>query len=207
MKKISVSEFNKWEDQIKKSDLFLDIGCWNGGKVLNLSKRCHAFGIDIDKQKLSLANPRIKNKLRHADATIKIPFDKKFDWIYLSEVIEHVKNDDALLKNISSSLKIGGKLILTTPKSVGFFQIWDPAWVRWKFRGPVHRHYTLNKIRDKLLKHHINIEFYAIGGSFPWVLSRWVTVFFKYLLKSKKQFNWGKLDGFCNIKIIARRTK
>jgi len=207
MKKVSVPEFNKWENKIKKRNLFLDVGCWDGKKVLDISKKCHAFGIDIDKQKISLANPIIKNKLKNADATKKIPFNKKFDWVYLSEVIEHVENYDALLKNISNSLKINGKLILTTPQSISFFQIWDPAWVKWKFGGPQHYHYTLNELKEKLLRYNLEIESYAIGGSFLWVISRWVNVFFKYVLKSKKQFNWGKPDGFCDIKIIAKKIK
>lgn len=202
---MNVLEFNNWENQIKKSDYFLDIGCWNGQKILDLSKRCLVFGMDIDSKKISLANPLIKNKIKCGDVTKKIPFNKKFDWIYLSEVIEHVKDEDLLLKNISNSLKIDGKLVLTTPKSVRFFQIWDPAWIRWKFGGPVHRHYTLNKLRYKLIKHNLNIESYAIGGSFPWILSRWTNVLLKYIFKSKRQFNWGKADGFCDLKIIAKK--
>jgi len=207
MKKISVFEFNKWENSIKKKDCFLDIGCWSGKKILELNKKCNVFGMDIDEKKLSLADNSIKDKLKYADATKKIPFNRKFDWILLSEVAEHVDNDENLLKNISNSLKINGFLILTTPRSVKFFQIWDPAWVKWKFGGPKHYHYKFHELKTKLSKYGLEIEKYATGGSFLWIISRWLGVFLKYILRTNKQIDWRESDGFCDIKIIARKIK
>lgn len=207
MEKIKISDFNNWKLSIKKEDYFLDIGCWDGKMVLDLMNKCNSFGIDIDKDKISLADPRIKKRLKVADGTKKIPFKEKFDYIYLSEVIEHVENDESLLKNISDSLKIGGKLILTTPRSVRFFEFWDPAWVKWKLGGSKHYHYQIEELKNKLEKNNLRIKNYIIVGTLSWVVCRWANVFLKFILKSKKKILAQDKEGFVNIRLIAEKLK
>lgn len=207
MKKVSIFDFNKWKDEIKKSDFFLDIGCWDGSTLLEFKKKCNSFGMDIDDKKLKSANLEIKDRLKKGDATKRIPFNKKFNWIYLSEVIEHVKGDSALLKNISKSMKTGGKLILTTPKSVPFFEFWDPAWVRWKFGGQKHYHYKLKELENLLKKENLYIKKYAIRGNLKWVIKRWLNVFLKFLLKSDKKVSNQWNDGFAGWMIYAEKIK
>jgi len=206
MKKVRYKEFIKWEGKIKRLDLFLDIGCWDGSTVLKLNKKCDAYGADFDKEKLALANEKIKNKLKYCDISKDKPFNKKFDWILLSEVIEHIKDDNLALRNISDSLKKGGKLILTTPKSIILFEFWDPAWVRWKFGGRErHHHYTLEELNCKLLKHKLKIKHYAIAGPLKWIVARWINVLLKYGIKSDKTISLGQGDGICNWMILAKK--
>lgn len=53
---------------------------------------------------------------------IQIPFkkfdqdDKKFDFIFLNDVFEHVSDPFSVLKQLSGKLKDGGKLFIDTPK-------------------------------------------------------------------------------------------
>ncbi len=205
--KITVKEFNTWQRLMKRGDSFLDIGCWDGSLVSKLLKKgVDAFGIDIDKDKLALADFKIKDRLKLADATKTIPFKQKFDFILLSEVLEHVNSEEELIKNVSKCLKKQGYLILTTPRSVRGFQIWDPAWVRWKFGGAFHHHYTLEQLQKLLSKQNIIIEKYAIGGSLSWVISRWWSVLIRYGLKiNTKLTHFSERDGFCDFKLIARK--
>ena len=180
-----------WEKKIKKNDFVLDIGCWDGKKILELnSVSKNIYGIDIDTKRFSLADKKIKKRLFYGDVTKKIPFRIKFDWIILSEVLEHVSNDSKALKNIYNSLKKGGKLILSTPNSVQFLEFWDPAWVRWKFlKGQKHYHYSKEELFGKLNKSGFIIKEYYILGNLSWVLARWINVFLRYWLKLKKQIN------------------
>jgi len=208
MRKIKYEDFVQWENKLKKTDSFLDVGCWGGAKVLELNKRCNAYGIDYNKKTLALADKLIKNKLKYCDITKDKPFNKKFDWILLSEVIEHIKKEDSALKNISKSLKIGGKLILTTPKSIHLFEFWDPAWVRWKLGGKArHYHYSLNELNKKLLKQKLKIKYYAIAGPLRWITARWINVILKFGLRSKKIVNFGQGDGICNWFILAEKIR
>jgi 2-polyprenyl-3-methyl-5-hydroxy-6-metoxy-1,4-benzoquinol methylase len=208
MKKISVSEFNKWKDEIAPKDKFLDIGCWSGATVLELNKKCDAWGADFNQDKLNLADNKIKNKLVYCDIIKNKPFKIEFDWVLMSEVIEHIYDEETAIKNISASLKKGGKLILTTPRSVKFFQIWDPAWVKWKLGGKErHYHYKISELKRLLEKNNLEIKKYSIYGSLSWIMVRWTNVFLRYVLRLNKQISASSKDGFCGWMIYAEKIK
>jgi SAM-dependent methyltransferase len=208
MKKISVSEFNKWKDEITSDDKFLDIGCWDGKTTLEMDSKCDAYGCDFNQNKLNLADSEIKNKLVYCDITKNKPFKIKFDWALMSEVIEHISDEDNAIKNVSASLKKGGKLILTTPRSVKFFQIWDPAWIRWKMGGNErHYHYQISELKQLLEKNNLEIKKYAIYGNLKWMIIRWTNVFLRYVLGLKKQIHASLEEGFCGWMIYAEKIK
>jgi SAM-dependent methyltransferase len=208
MKEVKVGKRDSWEKQISEKDFVLDIGCWSGEKLIGLLPQTkNVYGMDIDEEKASLANPEIKKRIKIGDVTKEIPFKEKFDWIIFGEVLEHVDEDDLALKNISASMNKGGKLILTTPRSVRNFQIWDPAWFRWKFLGGQrHHHYTKEELFKKLEKNGLEIKEYYVTGDSVWVLQRWISVFLKFLLKVKKHiFKRGEKKGFCDWVVLAEK--
>ncbi|MEX0932603.1 MAG: class I SAM-dependent methyltransferase [Candidatus Pacearchaeota archaeon] len=197
-----------FESKIKKNDSVLDIGCWSGKRVLELSKRTKkAYGVDIDPSKIKLADSGIGKNLRVGDVTKKIPFKIKFDWVILSEVLEHIEDDLKALRNISNSLKKGGKLILSTPKSIKYLEFWDPAWVRWKFGGEMHHHYSKEELFLKINQSGLKVKECYVRGNLKWVIYRWLNVFLKYLVKSKKQLNNPMEKGFCDWAILAEKVK
>jgi len=193
-----------WQKDIKKGDHVLDIGCWDGSRLKKLQG--NVVGMEIDENKINLAEPKIKKRIKLGDVTKKIPYNRKFDWVFLTEVLEHVKDDESTMRNISRSLKKKGKFILSTPRKVNFFNFWDPAWVRWKFLGgQKHYHYTKKELFGKLNNNGFKIKEYYIIGNLSWVLIRWINVFLKYLLKSKKQINYHMRQGFCDWVILSEK--
>jgi len=92
----------------------LDFGCGNGGFLNGIKKYCKSCeGIEKD------INHYKKFK---RDKLIKIYSDisevkKKYDFITLFHVIEHLKNPVKMLKHLSQLLKKGGKIIIETPNS------------------------------------------------------------------------------------------
>ena len=60
MNRIKYLDFMKWKNSIKKTDSFLDIGCWSGATVLELNEKCDAYGADFNKETLKLAPKKIK---------------------------------------------------------------------------------------------------------------------------------------------------
>lgn len=195
------------ESQILEGNCVLDIGCWGGERVLKLGNKCDIYGFDINPSRFNLAPKSIRDRLIFGDVTKKIPFKNKFDWVFCTEVLEHVSDDEVALKNISKSLKDGGKLILSTPKYVKGFNIWDPAWVRWKIlMGQKHYHYKKKELFEKLKKYHLIPQETYVGGNLTWVFKRWINVFLRYLLKTKKQLKNPMIGGFCDWIIIAKKT-
>jgi len=207
-KEVVVGKRNDWENSIGKNDFVLDIGCWSGHLMSQIGKRCkNVYGMDIDEEKIKPSPEKLKKKIKLGDVTKKIPFKNKFDWIIFGEVLEHVSDDEKALKNISDSLKKGGRLILTTPRSVRFFEIWDPAWVRWKFLGgQKHYHYKKEELFGKLKKYNLEVREYYIIGNLIWDFFRWFNVFINYGLRIKKKiYIQDERKGFFDWIILAEK--
>lgn len=95
----------------------LDVGCndgYIGGLILKNNNDVH--GVDFVKKNIVLAKKRrIKVKFFDISAT-HFPYQRNyFDAILLGDVIEHVFDTDALLKNCYDILKPGGFVLVTTP--------------------------------------------------------------------------------------------
>lgn len=118
---------------IKKGDHILDAGCgWGYYLKLVSSLSTHNFklvGIDNHKQSIDKARVAVKNKnlkLLVGDIT-HMPFKANtFDKVILSEVAEHLENDEAAFKEIYRVLKPGGFLLITVPNA-NYPLFWDPV--------------------------------------------------------------------------------
>ena len=106
---------------IKKGSYVLDIGCGDGYYAYQISKNKKikkVIALDISKNSIEYA----KRKYPHPNIDFivgefeKINFnEKKFDAIYMCEIIEHFNNPDKVLKKISMILKPEGLLFISTP--------------------------------------------------------------------------------------------
>lgn len=120
---------------LQKRERVLDVGCGNGYylSLLNrLGLDLDLVGIDIDKPALVDAAIFIgdkKVKLVLSDAS-KIPFpNNSFDKVVMSEVIEHVNDEDKVLKEVYRVLKKNGRFCLTTC-NIEYPFFWDPVnWI------------------------------------------------------------------------------
>ena len=107
--------------EIKEGSAILDIGSYDGYISYNLKKilpNSRITVVDIDKSGLKLAKERGLNTL-YASA-LELPIeDNQIDFVLCLDLIEHVKEDDKPIKEISRVLKRNGKVILTTPMEMG----------------------------------------------------------------------------------------
>ncbi len=134
------SEKEQWDYSLIKADLvyapllkkisrftrmgnLLDIGCSNGSFVFAAQKMgWDAYGMELEKSSYSIAQ---KHGVRvYTEELEKQSFpDNYFSAITIWQVIEHVSDPQAMLKEIGRILKPGGILALSTPniKSIAWY--------------------------------------------------------------------------------------
>ena len=97
---------------IKKNHIaLLDVGCRDGILQKYLNNSIKYYGIDIEPK---------ADFLKKVDVTVDMfPFESDFfDYVVVSEVLEHLDNQHHCLKEIYRVLKSGGILIGTVPNSL-----------------------------------------------------------------------------------------
>ncbi len=146
-----------------KGKSVLDVGCGVGTIDFYLAKlNFEVFGIDISEKaiEMSILNAkhlglRGKTKFKSGDF-LKESFDKKFDLIICSEVIEHIRNDDDFISKAHNLLKKNGLIFVTTPSNnswlfkMGFLGNADK-------KGGHLRRYSMDVLEDKFRKHDFKI--------------------------------------------------
>jgi SAM-dependent methyltransferase len=101
----------------------LDIGCGDGGLLSEVVKRAPGatcVGIEISSGRLRLAQQRLGARVILLQTSGKgfLPFDdRNFDLVFVTEVIEHLKDPVHFLNDVHRVLTPVGRLILSTPNS------------------------------------------------------------------------------------------
>ena len=116
---------------VQEDSLILDLPCGRGF-YLNMLRHvsdCRLVGVDLDWSVLQQAQrtvgqlPRLQ--LSHADATALPWAANTFDAIILTELLEHVADDVAVLRECLRVLQPGGVIAITVPHANYPFA-WDP---------------------------------------------------------------------------------
>jgi SAM-dependent methyltransferase len=105
---------------IRASDArtLLDIGCGYGHLLCQLDAYLDCWGVDTDPRALAAARAACPNAKIVEQTGAELPFgDETFDAAVLSEVIEHVgeENKQAVVNEAHRVLRPGGVLVLTAP--------------------------------------------------------------------------------------------
>lgn len=100
----------------REPGIVLDIGCHTGELGLFLrNKAVSYYGIDIDKNLIKVAKEKRLN-VKYCDLDCnEIPFRKKFDYIILLDIIEHLHNPKLAIKKIKSHSKVNTKFLISLP--------------------------------------------------------------------------------------------
>jgi len=90
----------------------LDVGCGWGRELVRLK---NAVGMDVSLPFLKTAKNYVKNDVVLTDAH-HLPFrESSFDFIVISEVLEHVDSPPRVLRELRRVMKKKGKLLIQTP--------------------------------------------------------------------------------------------
>lgn len=160
-------------EDYKLSGPFLDAGCGIGDVSRYLAvKGWHGEAIDFSDAALEQARKNLA-PFPLVKVSQKSIFDEdgKFNAIFLWDVLEHIKDDEAVLEKLSSLLLPGGHLLIAVPS--------NPREWRWDddFYGHFRR-YTRKEINEKLtragLSPLVNFDFtypvfWAMRRAYTWL--------------------------------------
>lgn len=217
--------------ELREGDLILDVGCGIGyftfASVLNECQPsnggksgANAVGVDIDVEDLMLANKvkkvsRVKNTCFTAGNGLNLPFKKNsFTKILASELIEHVKADAFMLKDLSRVLKPGGLLVVTTPYTTNPIEYRNEHYKKIKkekiMGGHVRSGYNLKTLEEKFAKAGLELGDHAYSyGSYTRFARRviksfvWLGAPLAWIISSFEDYVEVK-DGNCII-VSARK--
>lgn len=175
----------------------LDMGCGVGALSLPTSLRVKRIkGIDVNESHVSRCRESAKQQgITNATFEVKSLFELdeegRYDIVLCSDVLEHVEDQDGVLKMICFSLRNGGVFYLTTNNKCwpleGHFGLpflsylprnWAERYIRWTRRGGVYNIYPLSyeMLKRILSRYPVEYEFkpprnprtfvYRIGSRF-----------------------------------------
>jgi 2-polyprenyl-3-methyl-5-hydroxy-6-metoxy-1,4-benzoquinol methylase len=133
-----------------KNKKIIDIGCGSGYLISEIKKEFKKnifFGADISETAISIARKKYpSNNFQIFDICNKKELPKeKFDIVILEEVLEHIRDDVRVLKNINFLLRKKSYLILSVPFG-------KKNWSRSDELLGHFRRYEKRGLRSKLLK-------------------------------------------------------
>jgi SAM-dependent methyltransferase len=150
----SAPRFNQWmADTVRpylgKSVLEIGSGMGNLTRYL-VSERREYVATDIDREHLDRLRIRLSGqpnlKVAVADASRAEdfhPFHRKMDAVLCLNVLEHIEDDAAALRNIRSALRDGGRAIVLVPAGPGIWGAIDQALGHW-------RRYSEEELRHRM---------------------------------------------------------
>jgi len=107
---------------------FLEIGCGTGSVLLALQRsdvQIRLFGSELHSRGLEFARQRLDRgiTLMQMDAC-KIPARSEFDIIGAFDVLEHIPDDEKVMREMHAALRKGGGVIIAVPQHPW---LWSPA--------------------------------------------------------------------------------
>ncbi len=120
-------ELRSWENLVNGDQIILDAGSGFGQYVYYLSKRHRNWqitGVDVKQEQIDDCN-RFFSKINFNNTKFEFgdltKLNKKEDYnlILCVDVMEHIEEDELVLKNYFNALKPGGMLLISTPSDKG----------------------------------------------------------------------------------------
>lgn len=107
----------------------LEMGCGTGDVLRVLESVCargRVVGADLYDEGLAVARQRVRCALVRTDMR-RFAFDEPFDVVCVFDVIEHLEDDAAALRDLHRTTQSGGLLIVTVPAYMALWSYFDEA--------------------------------------------------------------------------------
>lgn len=170
----------------------LDVGCGTGANLLMLSNYGDAEGVDISEDALAFCRERGLEKVK-LGAAEKLPYeDGTFDLVTALDVVEHLDDDLAGLREMRRVLRPGGRVLLFVPTFMFLWGLQDDV-------SNHRRRYRLPELRRVLEQAGFEIErttYANITFFMPILLVRKLMRLTGIKAESENNITVGALNGF-----------
>ncbi len=142
----------------------LDYGCGSGyGSAMIAGKASSVTGVDVSAEAIAYAQARYTRPnlgYRAIEPGQPLPFEAgAFQTVLSFQVIEHVSDPDAYLREIVRVLEPGGTLVMATPDRRTRLLPLQRPWNRWHLIE-----YSAQTLSSLLLRHFPAVEMHTMGG-------------------------------------------
>lgn len=162
----------------KQQTEVLEIGCGTGYVLKGLEARFPAYqlrGSEIHLEGIRFAQQRLPNvEFIQLDAT-DLPYQNEFDTIGAFDVLEHIEEDEKVMREVEKSLKPNGHFIISVPQYQWMWSINDDI----AFHK---RRYHRKELKSKLQKAGFDVKYI---GSFVFTL--FPMMYISRLLRGKNE--------------------
>jgi SAM-dependent methyltransferase len=122
---------------------FLDVGCGTGANLEMLAQFGEAEGVDVSEDALDFCRARGLSKVRRGAAESLPCGDAEFDLVTALDVVEHLDDDLAGLREMRRVLKPSGRALLFVPAFMWLWGVQDDV-------SHHRRRYTLSQLRARV---------------------------------------------------------
>ena len=175
-----------------KQPQILDIGCGTGANLEMLSEFGAAEGVDVAPEALRFCRSRGLKSVKEARAE-QLPYsDSSFDLVTGLDVVEHLDDDVAALKEMYRVLRPGGHALIFVPAFMFLWGVQDDI-------SSHRRRYTMSELRDVVRRAGFSIErtsYANITFFFPILLGRVLMRLTGFRPDSENNLTLSSLNGF-----------
>lgn len=180
----------------------LDVGCGTGANLELLANFGAAEGVDISAEALSFCRQRGLASVKQGPAEALPYDDASFDVVTALDVVEHLDDDLAGLKEMHRVVRPGGRALLFVPAFMFLWGVQDDV-------SHHRRRYTLPQLRAAVLSAGFEIEratYLNITFFLPILIARLLMRITGYRPESENNLTIGFLNGFLGAIFGAEAT-
>lgn len=156
----------------------LDIGCGFGESLgYHQARGCEVYGVEADENIRRVAD-RFRYKVHVGLFDPDVYEADFFDYVTMSQVIEHVTDPTRTLQGIKHVLKPGGTAILSTPSPNGWgARMFGQRWINW--HTPYHQQFfSVRSMRLAAEKAGLSLDRTKTITPSAWLRYQWIHLFF-----------------------------
>lgn len=120
-----------WIERVRppgRDDTLLDCGAGTGLFAEEMAARCRVLVLDDHEESLRILRTRFAPEQILSLTGDRVPLpDQSLDYVTALDVLEHVRDDAAAVREFHRLLRPGGLAIVTVPASMALWSDWDVA--------------------------------------------------------------------------------